>query len=122
MTDRKSIVARFFAAITSGDRAMVEAMVAEDFTFTSPRDNALDRAAWFRDCYAHTGAIEQVDLLLLAEDADRVFVTYEAVANGARFRNTEVFTVAGEMIHAVEVYFGWTLPHPAPSGGSVPPA
>jgi hypothetical protein len=49
-----------------------------------------------------------------------VFVTYEAQAAGdKRFRNTEILTVRGGQVVEVEVYFGWSLPHEAPTGGFI---
>lgn len=121
MTDPRDTVARFFEAFAEGDRAAAEALISDDFSFTSPRDNALDRAAWFRTCWAHNDQIADFDILLMAVEGLRVFVTYEGVATGGnRFRNTEVFTVTEGRIEAVEVFFGWSLPHPAPGGGSLP--
>jgi len=50
----------------------------------------------------------------------RVFVTYEGTTrDSARFRNAEILTVAHGQVAAVEVFFGWSLPHPAPGGGSL---
>jgi ketosteroid isomerase-like protein len=51
-------------------------------------------------------------------DGERAFVTYEArTSAGKRFRNTEVHTVRDGKLAATEVYFGWDVPHKAPSGG-----
>ncbi|HEX9167889.1 MAG TPA: hypothetical protein VF886_03045 [Roseiarcus sp.] len=36
---------------------------------------------------------------------------------GRRFQNTEVLTFRGAKIVEAEVYFGWSLPHPALLGG-----
>ena len=53
-------------------------------------------------------------------DGDQVFVTYEARAKGnRRFRNTERFVVQHGKIASVEVYFGWSIPHPAAPGTHV---
>ena len=38
---------------------------------------------------------------------------------GRSFRNTEVLTVRDGKIVEAEVYFGWNVPHTAPSGGFV---
>lgn len=121
MTDPRDIVARFLDAFATGDRDAAEALIGADFTFTSPRDNALDRAAWFSTCWGHHDRIAGFDILLMAVEGQRVCVMYEAVASdGGRFRNTEIFTVAAGQVQAVEVFFGWSLPHPAPGGGSLP--
>ena len=42
-----------------------------------------------------------------------------AASDGGRFPNTEVFPVAAGRMKAVEVFFGGSLPHPAPGGGSL---
>jgi hypothetical protein len=55
-----------------------------------------------------------------ATEGDLVFVTYEAQTSaGKRFRNIEAHTVRDGQLSATEVYFGWDLPHKAPSGGSI---
>jgi hypothetical protein len=47
-------------------------------------------------------------------------VTYEARSDQGRiFRNTEALTVRNGQIVEAEVYFGWTIPHPAPAGGYI---
>jgi len=46
-----------------------------------------------------------------------VFVTYEGRnSDGHSYRNTEILTVQNEQVVEVEVYFGWSLPHPATAG------
>lgn len=47
-----------------------------------------------------------------------MFVTFEGRGNdGHRFRNTGILTVRGRQIVDIEVYFGWSIPHRAPTGG-----
>jgi len=102
------------------DRAALEALLADDFHFTSPLDNRLDRETYFRRCWPNSELIERFDFIHLVTDADRVFVTYEGRnTNGHRFRNTEILTIRDQHIVEVEVYFGWLLPHKAPYGGFV---
>lgn len=102
------------------DRAALEALLAEDFHFTSPLDNRLDRDTYFRRCWPNSEVIAGFDFIHLVTDADRVFVTYEGRnTDGHRFRNTEILTIRGQHIAEVEVYFGWSLPHKAPHGGFV---
>ena len=109
-----------YDAYVAKDRAAIERLIADDFHFTSPLDNRLDRETYFRRCWPNSKQIEAFDLLHLLTDADRVFVTYEGLStNGHRFRNTEILTIRDHQIVDVEVYFGWSVPHKAPQGGFV---
>jgi ketosteroid isomerase-like protein len=111
-----------YRAYETKDRAALEALLADDFHFTSPLDNRLDRDTYFRRCWPNSEVIEGFDFVHLVTDADRVFVTYEGRnTNGHRFRNTEILTIRNQQIVDVEVYFGWSLPHRAPQGGFVDP-
>ena len=114
------IVRRYFAAWPAGDRAAVEALVAADFHFTSPLDNRLDRDTFFRRCWPNSESMASLDLERIVVDGDTVFVTYSLTEkDGRRFRNSEVITVRGRQVVDVEVYFGWGIPHKAPTGGFI---
>lgn len=116
--DAVAIARASYDAYAEKDRAAMEALVAEDFHFTSPLDNRLDRATYFARCWPNSGMIDGYDFIHLVPEGDRVFVTYEGRSNaGQRFRNTEIFTLRGRQIVEVEVYFGWSIPHEAPAGG-----
>jgi len=109
-----------YEAYVTKDRAALEDLIAEDFHFTSPLDNRLDREAYFRRCWPNSEVIAGFDFIHVVTDAERVFVTYEGRnTDGRRFRNTEILTIRDQHIVDVEVYFGWSLPHKAPQGGFV---
>jgi hypothetical protein len=117
---RVTIAKAAYKAYVTKDRAALEALLADDFHFTSPLDNRLDRDTYFRRCWPNSAAIESFDFINLVTDADRVFVTYEGRnTNGHRFRNTEILTIRDQHIVDVEVYFGWSIPHQAPLGGFI---
>ena len=108
-----------YDAYVAKDRAAIEALIADDFHFTSPLDNRIDRATYFARCWPNSEAITGFDFINLVPDGNRVFVTYEGRADGRRFCNTEILTVRDGRITDAEVYFGWSLPHAAPAGGVV---
>ena len=110
-----------YEAYVRKDRAAIEELIADDFHFTSPLDNHIDRATYFRRCWPMSERISHFDFVRLAQNGDEVFVTYEGrTTDGHRFRNTEILTVRDGRVVNVEVYFGWTIPHEAPRGGFVP--
>jgi ketosteroid isomerase-like protein len=117
----KAAIARAaYEAYVTKDRRALESLIADDFHFTSPIDNRLDRETYFRRCWPNSEAIEAFEFVHVVSDDDRVFVTYEGRnKNGHRFRNTEILTIRDQHIVEVEVYFGWSLPHEAPQGGFV---
>ncbi|MBC8073154.1 MAG: nuclear transport factor 2 family protein [Deltaproteobacteria bacterium] len=118
--ETEALVRRLYAAWPAKDRATVDSIVADDFHFTSPLDNRLDRETFFARCWPNSATMQRIDVQRVLVDGDTVVVTYELTADGGkRFRNTEALRVRGGKVQEVEVYFGWNLPHPAPLGGFV---
>lgn len=118
--DNITVARRAYDAYITRDRAAIEALLADDFRFTSPLDNGLNRNRYLSHCWPASQDIEQFEFIHLLGAGDQVFVTYEARrAGGDRFRNTEVLTVRRGKLIEVEVYFGWSLPHPAAPGSYV---
>ena len=107
---RLRLVRDAYGAYESGDRRIVDELLADDFIFYSPADVGIDRARYFERCWPNSEQIEAFEFKRLVESGDEVIVTYEAkTTDGRRFRNTEVLTFEGDRISRVEVYFGWDL-------------
>jgi ketosteroid isomerase-like protein len=120
MPDFIPLVRRSYQAYVDKDRPALEALIADDFHFTSPLDNRIDRAVYFDRCWPNSQTISDFQFVHLVQHGDRVFVTYESRGTvGKCFRNTEILTVRGDKIVEAEVYFGWTIPHEASFGGYV---
>ena len=99
-----------YRAYETGDRDLIESLIADDLVFYSPPDPGIDRAAYFERCWPNAETLKSFELVRMVESGDEVIVTYESTrSDGGRFRNTEVLTFAGEQIRQVEVYFGWDL-------------
>ena len=112
MTDHNhgGLVRASYRAYETGDRAALERLLADDFTFSSPADVGIDRTTYFERCWPGAGQLDAFEITRLIEAGDEVVVTYVCTrADGSRFRNTEVFTIAQGRLAAVEVYFGWDL-------------
>jgi hypothetical protein len=92
-------------------------LLADDFHFTSPIDNALDRATYLKVCWPNSAMMAGVDEIHEVDDGDRAFIVYEArTSAGKSFRNCEVYTLRDGKLVATEVYFGWNVPHRVPQG------
>lgn len=122
MTDAIAIARACYEAYVRKDREAVEALISEDFHFTSPLDNRIDRRTYFERCWPNCEHISGFQFIHSVQQGHQVFITYEGVKQGSgRFRNTEILTVRGGKIVEVEVYFGWSIPHPAPAGEFLTP-
>lgn len=101
------LVRRVFDAYQTADRAAIEGLLTEDFTFTSPYDDHIDRAAYFERCWPNAGTFEKLELQQITVDGDSCFVMYTGKRKrGGKFHNTERFDIAGDRVRAVEVFFG----------------
>src|SRR5689334_6602208 len=119
-SDVVAIARASYLAFADKNREAMEALIADDFHFTSPLDNRIDRKTYFERCWPNSDRIRSFEFIHLVPDGDRVFVTYEGgLDSGGRFRNTEIMTVRDGKIAEVEVYFGWNIPHRAAPGGFV---
>ena len=115
--DSVAIARASYEAYVKKDRAAIEALIAQDFHFTSPLDNRIDRATYFARCWPNRERLSNFDFVRLVPNGDDVFVTYEArMTDGSRFRNTEILTIRHSQLINVEVYFGWSLPRKTPAG------
>ncbi len=100
-----------YRAYESGNRELIESLMAPDLRFHSPPDPELDREGYFERCWPNAERLAAFEFVRLVESGEEVIVTYEATRNdGGRFRNTEVLRFEGERVAEVEVYFGWDLP------------
>ena len=106
---RPEIIRAIFAAYLSNDRKVVEESLTDDFRFTSPYDDEIDKTTYFERCWRNSDWIDRHELAKIFVEGDEAFVTYKCVAKGGRsFRNTEFFTFEGDKVKRIDVYFGAT--------------
>jgi ketosteroid isomerase-like protein len=111
LPDRLALARSSYEAYATGDRQMLDDLLADDFVFYSPPDPGIDRAAYFERCWPNHENLRAYTYERLEEiDDGEVLVTYEAERTDAsRFRNTEVLRFEGDKLKRAEVYFGWNL-------------
>jgi ketosteroid isomerase-like protein len=103
----------YYRAFERHDRAFMEDNLRADFTFTSPFDDHIDRAAYFKRCWPEKPLHQSFDFVAVMQDGDKVFVAYDAIMRlpnathpEARFRNAELMTFQDGKLKSVEVFFG----------------
>jgi len=104
---KSEIIRACYGAFISKDRKVVEDILADGFTFTSPYDDAIDKATYFERCWPNSELFESFNIERIFEKGSEAFVLYRVVTkDGKEFRNTEFLTFDGDKIVRVNVYFG----------------
>lgn len=107
---RQQTVRDLYAAYLDDRKDKVGAMLTEDFTFSSPRDDHIDRATYFERCWPKQPLFRAIHIEFLAVNGDEAAVRYRAEKlDGTSFGNMESLRFRGDRIAAVEVYFGRNL-------------
>ena len=111
--DLAELAKGYYRAYERHDRAFMEEYLAADFTFTSPFDDHIDRAAYFQRCWPKQPLHQKFDFVAVAQDGNKVVVAYDCTMHrpnsthpAARFRNAELMTFEQGKLKSVEVFFG----------------
>jgi ketosteroid isomerase-like protein len=97
-----------FESYLTQDRDTADRLLAEEFAFTSPQDDHIDKAAFFERCFPTADRLVSQEMLyVVPTDGDDVFVMYEyELKTGERHRNVELLTVRDDRIVESQVFFG----------------
>lgn len=105
--ETSELIRHYFAVCQARNREAAEALLSEDFTFSSPLDDQISKATYFERCWPNGDHRAPLELERIFCEGDEGFVNYQgARPDGTCFRNTEFFRTDGGQITAVEVYFG----------------
>jgi ketosteroid isomerase-like protein len=105
----EAIIRRYYGAWESKDWGVVDAILAEDFNFTSAApDDHISKATFKQQCWDTQNAlIETFDLERVFVNGDEAFVRYVCrTKSGKSFRNVEYHRLKDRRIEAIECYFG----------------
>src|SRR5512140_528750 len=107
------LIRKYFSAYENKDRKAVESLLSDDFVFTSPYDNRIDRETYFKRCWPYSEQSPTYEIEKVLEGGNEAFILYDCkTKTGGRSRNTEFFTIEGNKIREVEVYFGSAQKNP----------
>jgi len=101
-------VRAIFESYLTQDREAADRLLAEEFVFTSPQDDHIDKRAFFERCFPTADRFVSNEMLhVVPTKGDDVFVMYEyQLKTGERHRNVELLTVREDRITETQVFFG----------------
>ena len=105
----EEIVRKWYGAWENKDLGTFNAMLADNFTFTSAAgDDHISKSTFKSQCWdTQVDFIEHFDLERISTGADDAFVKYLChTKNGKTFRNVEYLRIASGKLESIECYFG----------------
>jgi len=104
----QEIVRKYYAAWETKDWHPVDALLTDDFTFSSPLDDHINKSDFKAGCWdTQIAYIDRFDLKQVMGTGNQVFVMYVCrTTNGKTFRNVEYFQLRDDKVKSVECYFG----------------
>ncbi len=104
---RMDVVRASFDAYRAQDLETATALISEGFTFTSPQDDHIDKAAFLERCFPTADRLVSQQILELVPRATMASLLYEyELKTGERHRNTEYIRVRDGQIIETQVFFG----------------
>jgi ketosteroid isomerase-like protein len=107
-TTNERIVREYYTAYETKDWSVLERILADGFTFTSPAgDDHIDLKKYKARCWPNSQNTKKFDLEQVIVVGDVAYVTYNGWTNDGRlFRNTERFLLKEGKIIENECFFG----------------
>jgi ketosteroid isomerase-like protein len=111
----QAVVRNYYAAWDKKDWHLLDSLLADDFTFSSPRDDRINKGAYKAGCWdTQIAYIDRFDLTQVMGTDSEAFVMYLChTANGKTFHNVEFFKLGDDKVKAVECYFGGDASFPS---------
>jgi ketosteroid isomerase-like protein len=110
----EKVIREYYSAYEKKDWHMLELILADGFTFTSPAgDDHIDLKQYKEKCWPNAINTRKFDLEKVIVSGDDAFVTYNGWTNDGRlFRNTELFKLKEGKIISNECFFGTGVSFP----------
>jgi hypothetical protein len=105
----ETIIRKWYAGWETRNWDHLDAMLADDFTFSSANnDDHISKSAFKTRCWEpNIDFIKRFDLEEVIGNGDECFVKYLChTKNGKSFRNVEFFRLSNNKIESIECYFG----------------
>ena len=108
-TGTEEIIRKWYKAWVEKDEGQFEALMADNFTFSSAAgDDHISKSTFKTQCWdTQAQLIDRSDLERVITSGSDAFVKYLChTTNGKSFRNVEYFRVRDGKVEALECYFG----------------
>jgi ketosteroid isomerase-like protein len=114
VAQNEKVIREYYAAYEQKDWHMLEQILADGFTFTSPAgDDHINIKVYKERCWPNSANTKKFDLEKVIMDGDEAFVTYNGWTNDGRlFRNTEFLKLKDGKIISDECFFGTGVSFP----------
>jgi hypothetical protein len=110
----EKIIRYYYAAYEKKDWNLMESILADGFTFTSPAgDDHINLKLYKERCWPNAYSTKRFDLEKVIIEGDDAYVTYNGWTTGGKlFRNTERFKFKDGKIMENECFFGTGVSFP----------
>jgi ketosteroid isomerase-like protein len=115
-THQEDLVRKWYEAWKTKSWSSLDALAADDFTFSSAAgDDHISKSKFKAQCWdTQSALIDRFELESVLGKGNEVFVKYVCwTKKGKAFRNVEHFTFEGDKIAALECYFGDQTGYPS---------
>ena len=104
----------YYIAFEKKDWNMMEQVLADGFTFTSPLDDHISVKLFRERCWPNAYKIKRIDIDTLVVNGDEAFVISDGwTTDGKLFRNSDHFKLKDGKIKEYECFFGPGISYPS---------
>jgi ketosteroid isomerase-like protein len=116
--DNQQLIKDYYAAYEKKDWSILQRILADDFTFTSPAgDDRINIKTYKEKCWPNAENTKKFELEAIFADDTSGLATYNGYTNaGKLFRNTELFRFKDGKILSNECFFGTGVNFPNNEG------
>jgi len=106
-------VKAYYTAFEKKDWNLMQGILADGFTFTSPLDDHISLQVFKEKCWPNAYKIKRCELEKIIVDGNSAFVIYNGWTTGGKlFRNSDYFKLKDGKISAYECFFGPGINYP----------
>jgi ketosteroid isomerase-like protein len=110
----EKVVREYYAAFEKKDWNLMEQILADGFTFSSPLDDHISIKLFQERCWPNAYKIKRFDVDKLVVNGDDAFVICDGwTTDGKLFRNSDYFRLKDGKIREYECFFGPGINYPS---------